>query len=329
MHSKDKATDKVWCVYMHTTPCGKHYIGITSHSDNPNKRWRGGNGYKDQKLFYRAIQKYGWDKIDHEILSTELSFEDACKKEKYYIDFYHTNVLKYKEKANGYNMTSGGDSLSDERMMEENVYSKIRKRIDCYSFEGVYLTTYDSISQAADSLQIQETSIRSVLHNKMNVAGINKLRFTFHDQPLTDINKKLFKRNIYMFDFNGKYITTFDSCTSASIYLTGQSGATSLIAKCAKGERGSYKGYLFSYSQNPQICNRTNGHNRSVDMFDIHGNYIQTFDSLSDARKYAAPQTKTITQIIRVCDGLRKTAYGYIWKYHNNDVFKAKGQQCA
>ena len=42
----------LWCVYMHTSPSGKYYIGITSR--DPIKRWcLTGSGYKKQKMFYR------------------------------------------------------------------------------------------------------------------------------------------------------------------------------------------------------------------------------------------------------------------------------------
>ena len=55
----------MYVVYKHTTPSGKVYIGITGLK--PERRWRNGNGYKDNEHFYRAILKYGWDNIKHEI----------------------------------------------------------------------------------------------------------------------------------------------------------------------------------------------------------------------------------------------------------------------
>ena len=51
---------------MHTSPSNKKYIGITSLK--PEYRWNKGNGYKTQTVFYRAIQKYGWDNFKHEII---------------------------------------------------------------------------------------------------------------------------------------------------------------------------------------------------------------------------------------------------------------------
>ena len=92
-----------WCVYKHTTPSGKVYIGITSQK--PERRWRNGNGYKHGKCvaFWNAIKKYGWDNITHEILEKNLSNEDACEKEKQYIKQYQSTNPKF-----GYNIASGG-----------------------------------------------------------------------------------------------------------------------------------------------------------------------------------------------------------------------------
>ena len=68
---------KLYTVYKHTSPSGKVYIGITCRK--PEYRWNHGRGYKeiDQPLFYRAIKKYGWDNITHEILYSGLQEKDA------------------------------------------------------------------------------------------------------------------------------------------------------------------------------------------------------------------------------------------------------------
>ena len=54
-----------YIVYMHISPSNKKYIGITKQE--PNRRWRNGQGYKGQ-VFYNAIEKYGWKNIQHIIV---------------------------------------------------------------------------------------------------------------------------------------------------------------------------------------------------------------------------------------------------------------------
>ena len=94
-----------WCVYKHTSPSGKCYIGITS-AKNPNLRWGvGGRRYLykhetrgEHVKFVNAINKYGWDNIKHEILETGLTHKEAKEKEKYYIELKiatkrHTGIV--------------------------------------------------------------------------------------------------------------------------------------------------------------------------------------------------------------------------------------------
>lgn len=92
-----------FCVYKHTTPSGKSYIGITKQK--PNKRWKNGKGYDLCTAFSRAIKKYGWDNITHEILEENLTKDEACKLEKAYISAFQSADPKY-----GYNLTLGGEN---------------------------------------------------------------------------------------------------------------------------------------------------------------------------------------------------------------------------
>ena len=95
-----------WTVYEHITPSGKRYIGITSKED-PKKRWKCGTQYKKGTAFRGAIDKYGWNDIQHNIVSTDLTEKEAKWLENYLICYYWTFV-GFKD-SKGYNMTLGGD----------------------------------------------------------------------------------------------------------------------------------------------------------------------------------------------------------------------------
>ena len=100
----------IFTVYKHTSPSGKSYVGITSKP--VSVRWgAGGCRYKDNKHFWNAICKYGWDNFTHEILATKLSKEDACKMEETLI-----HDLNLMNPLFGYNNASGGQHAtpSDE-----------------------------------------------------------------------------------------------------------------------------------------------------------------------------------------------------------------------
>lgn len=93
-----------YCVYKHTAPSGKVYIGITHQ--RPESRWQGGLGYRHNEYFFRAILKYGWSNFTHEILRQGLTKEAASAAEIALIAACHSN-----EKAHGYNITGGGESF--------------------------------------------------------------------------------------------------------------------------------------------------------------------------------------------------------------------------
>lgn len=76
------------------------YIGITQRA--PNKRFKYGNGYKDNEYFWQAIEKYGWNNFKHEILYSGLSKEIACTTEIELIAKYNSTNRKY-----GYNIALG------------------------------------------------------------------------------------------------------------------------------------------------------------------------------------------------------------------------------
>ena len=102
-------------VYKHTLFDGRSYIGITCQS--LSRRWRDGEGYKTSSYFYRAIQKYGWDAFEHEILFDNLTEEEAIAKEKELIAKYQTQ-----DRAHGFNLTGGGEGMF-------NASPELRRRI--------------------------------------------------------------------------------------------------------------------------------------------------------------------------------------------------------
>ena len=105
-----------WTVYEHITQSGKRYIGITSKK--PEERWRNGKGYRKDTLFGKAIEKYKWDNIQHNIVSTDLTEKEAKWLENYLICYYRTFV-GFKDDCKGYNCTLGGEGALGHVTSEE------------------------------------------------------------------------------------------------------------------------------------------------------------------------------------------------------------------
>ena len=157
---------KSYCVYEHVFPNGKRYIGISSDAE---KRWRNGKGYETQPKVARAINKYGWDNIEHNIVVDNVTKEQAETLERYLIAELHTI-------DNGYNVTIGGDSIRatylNPHVMEmirlSNLYDKkygyvkldddivsICERAKYSKREAELFNRLDDILQTSDNLYLQ------------------------------------------------------------------------------------------------------------------------------------------------------------------------------
>jgi group I intron endonuclease len=92
-----------YLVYVHTSPSGKSYVGLTN---NYKRRC------KEHKITHlsecvniaRAIKKYGWDNFTHTIVDSGLSLDVANELEEFLIEELNTLA------PNGYNLTTGGNA---------------------------------------------------------------------------------------------------------------------------------------------------------------------------------------------------------------------------
>ena len=97
---------KKYKVYVHIFPNGKKYYGYTS-KNNINERFgKNGCGYKTQPLMWNAIQKYGWDNIEHKVIKEFDNQTDALN--------YETMMIIENNTSNcyhGYNIIESSNDL--------------------------------------------------------------------------------------------------------------------------------------------------------------------------------------------------------------------------
>lgn len=181
--------NSVWCVYIHTSPSGKRYIGITSQQ--VKDRWRNGKGYKFNTYFGKAIKKYGWDNIKHEVVAEGLSEQDAKQMEIDLIQKYQST-----DKTKGYNISLGGDGTkgvshygetnpfygkhhSEESkaiigdVLKKTWASGVLDDIICrpiYQFDlnGNFVKAYKSVTEAENETGIYHSVICRVCNKKLN-----------------------------------------------------------------------------------------------------------------------------------------------------------------
>lgn len=115
--------ETIYSLYVHIFPNNKVYVGITGTA--PKVRWgNNGVGYKEQSLIWNAIQKYGWNNIQH-IVILQTKFKDEIEKqERYFItEVYHSN-----EKDKGYNILSGGYNGKGKHIFSEEIKKEMSIR---------------------------------------------------------------------------------------------------------------------------------------------------------------------------------------------------------
>ena len=97
-------------IYRHIFPNGKVYIGQTCQK--PEYRWGNGKGYKTSPFIFNAINKYGWDNIEHQILFSNLDQLNA--------DIIEEDLIYYyKQIGKSYNLATGGKVNRGWKMSEE------------------------------------------------------------------------------------------------------------------------------------------------------------------------------------------------------------------
>lgn len=202
---------KKWKVYIHTNMVnGKKYVGVTSR-ENVNHRWQDGRGYKENTHFRDAINKYGWDSFEHEIVFFDLTESDAKEAEKKLIAKFKTQDRNF-----GYNMTSGGDGTPNYHPSEE---------------------TRRKLSEARRKENLSGETLRR------RSEGLRGRKFSEeHKKKIGDGNSKA----IEMFSKAGNLIRSFRGARDAEVEL---GISHSHISQCCHGKRQTAGGYMWKFAQ--------------------------------------------------------------------------------
>lgn len=214
-------------VYIHIFPNGKRYIGLTTLE--VKKRWRGGSGYKGQKIIYNAIKKYRWKNIQHIVYEVDTESEMKYL-EKYLIAYYNTTNHKY-----GYNVSTGGDG-------NPGVPSKKRIPVDQYDSQGNFIRTWESMYLIEKELNWNWSNISKCINKKRPTAYGFYWSYT---GELPEFKKIHTKRKVLQYDLNGNLIAEYKSAADAARSL-GKDKST--ISKCCNGKRKTAYKYVWTYA---------------------------------------------------------------------------------
>ncbi len=122
---------------------------------------------------------------------------------------------------------------------------------------------------------------------------------------------------IVMLNLDGKFIKKYDYITQCE-NETGLNHST--ISACCKGKHLRYKNYIFMYEKEylkngPRIYNKPkNYRKRKIKKYDLDGNYICSYDSITEASEV---NNIGRTNISSCLTKKVKSSGGFIWTYEN------------
>lgn len=195
-----------YCVYVHINQInGKMYVGQTCQK--PEKRWKYGYGYIKNPYFYKAIEKYGWDNFEHEVIASNLTKEEADNFEKVLI-----NKLNLLNPDYGYNLSEGGS----HGCLSEDTKQKMREARsgEKHYMYGKHLSEATK-QKISESKQGEKNNFYGKHHTEETKKKIGQARYG---------SKNCNSIKVYQYDINGNFIAEWDNMTRvAEAYNVGRS----------------------------------------------------------------------------------------------------------
>lgn len=244
-------------VYIHKCPNDKVYIGMTSKKCE--ERWKNGGGYSNNPHFKNAIDKYGWDNIQHIIVKSHLSKDEACELEQDLIKKYDAT-----NREKGYNKSIGGElsSLGFHHTLEarekirragigrKRSYESIKKTaearsrsVDVYDLQGNFVRHCKSVTEAETFTGVDNSNI--VATCKGRYKQFKGFVFVYSGETINRARSS-HRKPVDMFGLDGKYIKTFQTIKDASMELEI---ADTHISDCCKGKIKTSGGYVWKYAE--------------------------------------------------------------------------------
>ena len=210
---------------------GKMYIGKTELVD-PEKRWKEHlHDYKtkrcEKRPLYAAMNKYGEEHFNFEVIEETNNPEETCNREQYWINELRT-YIGFND-CNGYNATLGGDGKVYLRLNEKEV-------IKYHTEESCYIT-----GKTAKYFNVDSQTIKKIL-SRNNVPWLNN----------KDANMlKAYEENggLFQVDKNTKIILNiFENTIMAAEHIKGNP-KTIQVACCAGHDSHYAYGYLWYHGK--------------------------------------------------------------------------------
>lgn len=238
-------------------------------------------------MFFKAIQKYGWNNFEHKILFSDLDIETASKKERELIAKYKSNNKKF-----GYNIADGGlNNPTNEEQL-----NALRKPVYQYNLDGSFIEEYRSSTEALKNIDTSEyVIVPDGIDRVCSLGDMNRTRYGYRwsfkflgdkIEPITIWQNLCIP--VYQYDMEGYFIKKYNSMMEAE-RETGIDN--SAICACCKGKRYFTKEFRWSYNYVENLPpfdkkkwkfeTNIKSQMKPVYQYDLDGNFIKTYYCLT------------------------------------------------
>jgi len=186
-----------------------------------------------------------------------------------------------------------------KRKLDHVKLSKRKKQRTFYKAIGTYgpdAFKWEQIDTASNMDELAKKEKEYILKYNSKKEGYN-----------SDVGGGI-QKTVYQYDLNGRKVNKFTSLESAG---NAVNAVKQNISSAALGENRTCKGYYWSYS--PTFPKKINdSRKKRVLQYSLYGEYINEFESVSEASKQTGCNKSSIS---KVCRGERKSCGGDFWMY--------------
>ena len=200
-----------------------------------------------------------------------------------------------------------GENVFEFQVIEEcDVKDLIDKEMYYIQYFDSYYNGYNGSKGGEYGLSYKFLSDEEkiIRRNELSLAHLNETI------PIVSIN------------INTKEVIHWQSARIASKILDI---SQSTIWQCLNKIRYTYKNYIWLYEKeyNDKGCDikwfiQRKGRPLKICQYDLNGNYIATYTSISEASMMVFGNKDSISSIVKCCKGKYRQIGGYVWRYEND-----------
>lgn len=266
---------------------GKLYIGVHK-TENPeifdgyigNGIYVGYTLQNPKTVYQHALKKYGYKNFIRTNIKVFDTLEEALELESQLV------TAEFVKQDNNYNTSIGGG------------YCVIYKTIYQFNNKQELIKTWEGNYEISEYYGISRNQIQYAIHNKKI---LKDSYFSYLENPDFLEYSKYKNNNLYQYSLNGDLINVFENTKvcSEQLQLSFKSLETSI------SEKKKYKNYYWTHNPDNiytiiKLNKLYNLQNNSVQQFDIDGNFIQEYNSISEAAKILNYKYNTLKSAVRL-----------------------------